>query len=60
MNVLNEISFYILLPVVVLFICPRICRTVLFVHSSSALKEVTKTEGGTSRVVTGWCQKWYV
>jgi len=53
MNVLNEISFYILLPVVVLFICPRICRTVLFVHSSSALKEVTKTEGGTSRVVTG-------
>jgi len=57
---LNEVSFYLMLPAVVLFICPHICRTVLFVHSSSVLKEVTKTEGGTPRVVTGWCQKCYV
>jgi len=60
MNVLNEIFFYLMLPAVVLFICPRICRTVLFVRSSIVLKEVTKTEGGTQRVVTGWCQKCYV
>jgi len=57
---LNEISFYLMLPFVVLFICSRICRTVLFIHSSSVLKEVTKTGGGILRVVTGWYQKCYV
>jgi len=60
MNVLNEISFYLMLPAVVLFICTHVCRTVLFIRSSSVLKEVTKTEGGTPRVVTGWCQICYV